>query len=178
MLKKISMLMVALLSFGLHAMEYKDIPIKMIKGEDQKLSNFAGKTVVVVNIATKCGLTGQLDDLEALYQKYKDDGLMIVGIPSNDFMGQTPEGNEEVAEFCRLKYGVTFPLAEKMVVKGDDKSDLYKGLIANSDRPKDEIGWNFEKFVLDKSGKVVARYSPRTQPMDSELEAKIQQLVK
>lgn len=177
-MKKYFILLSLLLFNSLWAADYKNLPLEMIKGDPQKIADLKEKVVLVVNIATRCGLTGQLDDLEKLYQKYKEQGLVVIGVPSNDFMGQTPEGNEEVAEFCRLNYGVSFPLVEKMIVKGSEKNLFYQGLIQNSDRPKDEISWNFEKFVLNKSGDVVARFSPREKPLGSDLEKKIQELIK
>lgn len=176
MLKTLSLISIVLISF--QAFGFQEIPLKKIKGGELKISELNQGPTLVVNIATKCGLTGQLDDLEKLYQKYKDQGFTVVGIPSNDFMGQTPEGNEEVAKFCRLNYGVSFPLIEKMLVKGDNKTAFYQQLIKNSSRPDDEISWNFEKFLLDSTGKVVARFSPKTAPLNGEVEQKVKSLIK
>ncbi len=146
--------------------------INKIGGKPMDLSEYKGKPVLFVNIATKCGYTPQLDGLEKLYQKYKEKGLMVVGIPSNDFGGQTPEANDEVKKFCKLNYGVTFPLTEKTVVKGEDKHPLIENLVSQSEN-KAEIGWNFEKFLVDKDGKLVERYGSAVKPDDSKLTDKI-----
>lgn len=166
----------ALLPFSVFG-SYQQIPLAKIKGGEIKISELTKGPTLVVNIATKCGLTGQLDDLEKLYQKYKDNGFTLIGIPSNDFMGQTPEGNQEVADFCRLNYGVNFPLIKKMVVKGEEKSEFYRDLIKNSPHPDTEISWNFEKFLLNREGKVVGRFSPKTAPLNGDLEEQIQSLI-
>ncbi len=142
-----------------------DQSIKLTNGDEMKLSQFKGKAFMIVNIATRCGYTGQLDDLEKLYQKFKGKDFTILGIPSNDFGGQTPEGNKEVADFCRLKYGATFPIANKTVVKGSEKSELIKILVEGGD----EIGWNFEKFLIGKNGKVISRFKSGTGPLSKEL---------
>lgn len=176
MLKILSLVTSFLFSFS--SFGFADIDLEQIKGEKIQISQFKGKTVLVVNIATKCGLTGQLDDLEKLYQKYKSKGLVVLGVPSNDFLGQTPEGNEEVADFCRLNYGVSFPLIEKMSVKGESKSEFYKSLLAKAPKPDTEVSWNFEKFLIDAEGKVVSRFLPKVAPLGGELEEKISSLVK
>ena len=175
-LKGFSVIILSLISF--QVLGFQEVPLTKIKGGSLKISELNKGPTLIVNIATKCGLTGQLDDLEKLYQKYKHQGFTVVGIPSNDFMGQTPEGNEEVAEFCRLKYGVSFPLIEKMVVKGEKKSAFYQQLIKSSSRPDDEISWNFEKFLLNSKGEVVARFSPQAAPLNGEVEEKLKSLVK
>lgn len=176
MLRLLSTLFICLICF--QAQAFREISLSKIKGGELKISELNQGPTLVVNIATKCGFTGQLDDLEKLYQKYKKQGLTVVGIPSNDFMGQAPEGNEKVAEFCRLNYGVSFPLIEKMVVKGEKKSTFYRQLIASSSRPKEEISWNFEKFLLNAKAQVVGRFSPKTQPLNGELEQKLRSLIK
>lgn len=160
----LSMAFISTQAFADHHQLY-DYKVKLTNGEDLKLSNFKGKAFMVVNIATRCGYTGQLDDLEKLYQKFKGKDFTIIGIPSNDFGGQTPEGNKEVANFCRLKYGATFPITNKTVVKGPKKSELIGKLIKGGD----EIGWNFEKFLVDKKGKVVARFKSDIEPLSKEL---------
>ncbi len=138
--------------------------LKDAKGEDYSFSKLKGKPFVLVNIATKCGFTGQLDDLEVVYNKYKDKGLIIVGIPSNDFMGQTPESNEKVAEFCRLKYGVKFPVMSKIVVKGDEMHPMIKDLLKIAD--VGSIKWNFEKFIFNKKGEFIDHFMSLTNPQD------------
>lgn len=150
--------------------------IKTIGGKKMDLSAYKGKAVLVVNIATKCGYTPQLDGLEKLYKENKEKGLVVVGIPSNDFGGQTPESNEGVAKFCKLNYGVSFPLTEKAVVKGDKKHPMIAELISQSSN-KDEIGWNFEKFLVDKEGKLVERYGSSVKPNDKALTDKIAALL-
>jgi len=145
--------------------EIYDYKIKLTNGEELDLAKYKNKPFMIVNIATRCGYTGQLDDLEKLYQKFKSEGFTIVGIPSNDFGGQTPEGDKEVANFCRLKYGATFPIASKTVVKGAEKSALFKELTKDGN----EIGWNFEKFLIDKQGKLIGRYKSDIEPMSKSL---------
>ncbi|MCF8060078.1 MAG: glutathione peroxidase [Bacteriovoracaceae bacterium] len=153
--------------------EIYDLEVTKTDGDKLKLSELKGKTVLFVNVATKCGYTGQLDDLEKLYQKYKAKNFMIVGIPSNDFGGQTPEGNKEVAKFCRLKYGVTFPLTMKTPVLGDKKPQLIKLLVKDGG----EISWNFEKFLVSKVGKVVGRFKSGIEPLSTDLKNKIESIL-
>lgn len=147
---------------------------KSIDGQEKSLSSYSAKAYLVVNIATQCGFTGQLDGLEKLYQKYKDKGLVIVGFPSNDFGGQTPEVEGEIKKFCKLNYGVTFPLTAKYHVKGDKISPLFKELISKSPQSK-PIGWNFEKFLINSKGKVVKRYKSSVVPkkLSSDIESLI-----
>ena len=129
------------------------------------MSDFKGKTVLVVNTAPRCGLTPQFDGLEALHQKYKDKGLVILGFPCNQFLSQSPESNEEVVEACRINHGVTFPLTEKIDVNGADAHPIFVFL-------KKELGgmlgstikWNFTKFLVNKEGQVVKRFPPTTEP--------------
>lgn len=150
-----------------------DYSLELTNGEKMELSSLKGKTVLIANIATRCGYTGQLDDLEKLYEKYKAKGFVLIGIPSNDFGGQTPEDNKEVAKFCRLKYGATFPIATKTVVKGERKSALVKFLVANGG----EIAWNFEKFLISKDGTVVERFKSGVEPLSSDLTKKIESVL-
>lgn len=150
-----------------------DLKVEKTDGEKLALSSLKGKTVLFVNVATRCGYTGQLDDLEKLYKKYSEKNFVVVGIPSNDFGGQTPEGNKEVAKFCRLKYGVTFPLTTKTSVTGKAKPELVK-LLLNGQQ---EIRWNFEKFLVDKNGKIVKRFLSSVEPMSSELTKSIESIL-
>lgn len=131
--------------------------------------------LLIVNIATKCGYTSQLSELESLYIKYKERGLVIMGIPSNDFGAQTPEQDVEIVKFCKLKYGVTFPLTKKVIVSGDKKIPLIDWLIKKSGG--NEISWNFEKFLINKDGKFIKRYSSSHKPLESQLEKDIQKLL-
>jgi glutathione peroxidase len=151
-----------------------DIPVKTIKGDDASLADYAGKALLVVNVASKCGLTPQYEGLEKLYADYKDKGLVVLGFPANDFAGQEPGRNEEIATFCTTNFGVDFPMFEKITVKGDDKHPLYAELIAESDTPDAEVAWNFEKFLVGRGGHVVRRFSPRTTPDDPDLIAAIE----
>ena len=151
--------------------------INDIGGKPMTLKEYKGQVVLVTNIATKCGYTPQLKGLEDLYQKFKGQGFTVLGIPSNDFGGQTPEAEGEVKKFCKLNYGVTFPLTSKTVVKGNDKHPLVAAIIKASEK-NDEIGWNFEKFLINSQGQVVARYPSSVKPMDPTVISKIEGLVK
>lgn len=132
--------------------------MKRIDGKEEDLSIYKGKVVVMVNLASKCGYTAQYDALEKLYQDHKDKGLVILGFPANDFGSQEPGSNSEIAEFCESKHNVTFPLFEKISVKGKEQHDLYKKLAAQAAPIGGEPKWNFTKFVVDKAGNVVARF--------------------
>jgi glutathione peroxidase len=142
-----------------------------MQGENKKLSDYKGKVILIVNTASKCGFTPQFAGLEALYKKYKDKGLEILGFPSNQFASQDPGTNKEIAEFCQLNYGVTFQMFEKIDVNGKDAHPLYKYLV---EQKKTLLGksikWNFTKFLVNKNGEVVARFSPQTTPADLEKE--------
>ena len=151
--------------------------VKTIKGETQKLSTYNAKVVLIVNTASNCGLTPQYEGLEALYQKYKDKGLVILGFPCNQFMGQEPGTAEEIENFCNTKYNITFPLFDKIEVNGDETNPLYTYLKETLPlEGKNDIRWNFEKFLIDKNGKPVKRFAPRTKPAD--LETEIQEFLK
>ncbi|MCE9583143.1 MAG: redoxin domain-containing protein [Planctomycetes bacterium] len=141
-----------------------DFTVKDIEGNDVKLSDFKGKVVIIVNVASKCGNTPQYKDLEATYGKYKEKGLVVLGFPANEFGGQEPGTDKEIKEFCTATYKVTFPMFSKVVVKGDGICPLYKFL---TDEKLDkgfsgEIGWNFAKFIVGRDGKVVKRLDPKT----------------
>jgi len=151
-----------------------DIPLKTIRGADASLGDYAGKVLLVVNVASKCGLTPQYEGLEKLYGDYKEDGLVVLGFPANDFAGQEPGTNGEIENFCTTNFGVDFPMFEKITVKGEDKHPLYAELIAESASPGEEIAWNFEKFLVSRDGHVVRRFSPRTTPDDPDLVAAIE----
>ena len=142
--------------------------LKTLDGKDKSLADFKGKTLLLVNVASKCGFTGQYKGLEELYRKYKDKGLVVLGFPANNFMGQEPGTDQEIQKFCSLKYDVTFPLFSKISVKGKDIHPLYAYLTAKSGHDGD-IGWNFNKFLVDKDGNVRARYGSRTEPSSKEL---------
>src|SRR6204780_881617 len=140
--------------------------LKPIDGPPVSLSSYRGKVLLLVNVASKCGYTPQYAGLEALYKKYKDRGLVIVGIPANNFASQEPGTNEEIKTFCHNKYDVTFPMMSKISVKGDDKAPLYAFLTDKASDPQfgGDIKWNFTKFLFDRSGNPVARFEPATTP--------------
>lgn len=153
-----------------------DHKMKTLGGKDVDLNAYKGKVLLVVNVASKCGLTPQYKELEALHEKYGKDGLAVVGFPCNQFGGQEPGDAEAIAEFCDTKYGVKFDLMEKIDVNGDKAAPIYKQLTATDAKPagSGNISWNFEKFVIGKDGKVVARFSPKTKPDDKEVVATIE----
>ncbi|MGP8253176.1 MAG: glutathione peroxidase [Terracidiphilus sp.] len=143
-----------------------DFTMSSIDGQPVSLESYKGKVVLLVNVASKCGFTPQYAALEAVYEKYKDRGLVIVGIPANNFAQQEPGTNEEIKTFCTRKYNVSFPMMSKVSVKGDDQTPLYKFLTdASSDSQfAGDIKWNFTKFLFDRNGKPVARFEPPVTP--------------
>jgi glutathione peroxidase len=143
-----------------------DFKVKTIDGKDVNLSDYKGKVVLMVNTASKCGLTPQYKGLQALYDKYKDQGLVVIGFPANNFNGQEPGTEAEIKEFCSTKYNVTFPMMSKISVKGDDKHPLYQYLTEGKagEDFKGDVEWNFAKFLVDRNGNVMARFSARTTP--------------
>ena len=149
-----------------------------IKGEQQPLSVYKGKVLLIVNTASKCGFTPQYGPLEELYKKYKAKGFEVLAFPSNDFGGQEPLSEPEVESFCSTQYGVTFPLFAKVHAKGPDQSPLYRTLTETpSAEIKGEVRWNFTKFLVDRSGKVVARYEPVVDPLNAKLIADVERLL-
>jgi glutathione peroxidase len=147
----------------------QSIPLKDINGNDTSLKSYAGKVVLLVNVASKCGNTPQYAGLEALYEKYKDKGFVIIGVPSNDFAGQEPGTPDEIKAFCTQNYGVTFPLMAKVHVKGKEKCPLYAAL-TGSDAPfPGEVKWNFGKFLIDRNGQVIKRFEPSVKPETPEM---------
>lgn len=151
--------------------------VKDIDGNDVKLSTFKGKVVMIVNVASKCGLTKQYAQLQQLHEKYGARGLAILAFPANNFMGQEPGTNAEIKEFCAKEFSIGFTLFSKVSVKGDDICPLYKWLTARETNPDfgGEIKWNFTKFLVDREGNVVERYAPQTEPKD--LEADVRKLL-
>ncbi len=152
--------------------------VKDIDGKEVKLSKFQGKVLLVVNVASRCGNTPQYTALEKLYEDHKKEGLVVLGFPANNFMGQEPGTNAEIKTFCCSKYNVSFPMFSKISVKGDDTAELYKWLIASSDRPNDDIEWNFAKFVIGRDGKVFKRIAPGTHPDSPEVVAAVNAALK
>jgi glutathione peroxidase len=148
-----------------------DFTMKNIDGADVPLSTYRGKVVLIVNTASKCGYTYQYEGLEKLYQTYSAKGLVVLGFPANNFMGQEPGTDEEIKNFCSLKYNVTFPMFAKISVKGDDQHPLYKFLTEKETNPEfaGDITWNFNKFLVSRQGKLAARFGTRVKPEDAEL---------
>jgi glutathione peroxidase len=140
-------------------------------GKEFDFSTLKGKKVMIVNTASKCGLTPQYKDLEALYKEYKDKGLVIVGFPANNFAGQEPGTNEEIASFCEMNYGVTFPMMDKISVKGDDMAPIYQFLTQKSKNgvQDSEVQWNFQKYLINEKGELVKVVDPKTLPTDPEV---------
>jgi len=154
--------------------------LKSIDGKPVSLSEYHGKVLMLVNVASKCGFTPQYAGLESLYEKYKDKGLVIVGIPANNFGGQEPGTNEEIKKFCSNKYNVSFPMMSKVSVKGDDKTPLYTFLTDQTTDPKfaGDIQWNFTKFLFDRNGNPVARFEPKVTPDSPEVTAAVESALK
>jgi glutathione peroxidase len=138
-----------------------------IDGKPTALKKYKGHVLLVVNVASKCGLTPQYAGLESLYKEYKKKGVVVLGFPANNYGSQEPGTEAEIKQFCTGKYDVTFPMFSKVSTKGDDQSALYKWLVANSDRPNEDVEWNFGKFIIGKDGKVFKRLKPTETP-DSE----------
>lgn len=175
--------------------ELDHIPFRLMNGQESTLAAYRGKVVLVVNVASQCGLTPQYEGLERLFEAKRDDGLVVIGFPANNFGAQEPGSNEEIAEFCTAKFGVAFPLAEKLSVKGADRHPLYGALTRarpqatdpaggamrtklagygfTSDDPS-EVLWNFEKFLIGRDGQVVARFNPDVEPGNPVLQEAIQ----
>lgn len=154
-----------------------DRTMTRLDGGEQDLRSYRGQVVMIVNTASRCGLTPQYSKLQSLYEKKKDAGFVVLGFPANNFMGQEPGTDLEISEFCTANYGVTFPMFSKISVKGDDQDPLYAMLTSLPEPLGGEIRWNFDKFLLDRSGNVVARFSPRTAPDDAEVLKKIDELL-
>ncbi len=145
--------------------------MKSLAGKDVDLKQYAGKVVLIVNVASRCGLTPQYEGLQGLYDKYKDKGLVILGFPCNQFGKQEPGSADEIAKFCKDNYAVTFDMFDKVDVNGEGACDLYKQLTALDVPPKGtgKISWNFEKFLVGRNGQVAGRFEPRTNPTSSAL---------
>ena len=155
-------------------MSIHSISVKTITGESQSLSDFKGKTLLIVNVASACGLTPQYTGLETLYQKYKDQGFSVLAFPCNQFGAQEPGTEEEIQTFCSTKYSVTFPLFSKIDVNGETKAPLYETLNGSAATFPGDITWNFEKFLINGEGEVVSRFGPKTTPEDAELVSAIE----
>jgi len=147
-----------------------DLKTNSLAGKPADLAEWKGQVALVVNVASKCGLTPQYEGLQNLYGELKDDGFVILAFPSNDFMGQEPGTPEEIREFCTSNYGVTFPMFEKVKVKGRDKGKIYAWLTSTG---LEEPTWNFTKYLIGRDGKIIARFAPRTKPDDQEMTSAI-----
>ena len=151
-----------------------DIPLKDINGKPTSLKAYKGKTILVVNVASKCGLTPQYSALESLYKKYQSKGLVVLGFPCNDFAGQEPGTNDEIKQFCSSKYDVTFPLFDKLHVKGPEQHPLYTALTGEKSPFPGEVKWNFGKFLVNKDGKIIKRFEPKTTPDSEEVTSAVE----
>jgi glutathione peroxidase len=154
-----------------------DFELNRIDGTPEALSIYEGKVLMIVNVASKCGNTPQYEGLETLYSKYRDQGLVVLGFPANDFGGQEPGTNEEIAEYCRATWAVDFPIFEKISVKGEDQHPLYAFITKQPAPIGGEITWNFQKFLVDRNGQLVARIEPRTKPLDTQVVAQVESLL-
>jgi glutathione peroxidase len=157
-----------------------DFTMKSIDGDDVKLDSYSGKVLMLVNVASKCGYTPQYRGLESVYKKYKEQGLVVMGFPANNFFWQEPGTDQEIKTFCTTKYNVTFPMFAKISVKGDKIHPLYKFLTSKQTNPEfsGSISWNFNKFLIDRSGKVVARFSSKDEPESEKVVQAIEQALK
>lgn len=182
-MKILSTLLIALTLMAIRTVDnpdkFHDFEMRDIRGRAVELSTFSGNVVVVVNTASKCGFTPQYAELQKVYDQYKDRGLVILGFPANEFGGQEPGTDEDIAEFCEVNYGVTFPMFSKTVVRGDGIHPLFKYLTTAENQDfTGNINWNFEKFVIDKEGNLVRRFRSRTNPTDAEFLQAIETLLK
>ncbi len=170
-------ILISLISLELIAQKHNmqktihDFTVLDIEGKDYPLAQLKGKKVMIVNTASKCGLTPQYEELQSLYESFKEDGLVIIGFPANNFMGQEPGDEKEIAAFCQANYGVTFPMMSKIEVIGDEQHELYKYLTSKSLNGVEdsEVQWNFQKYLIDASGKIAKVIGPKTSPKDSEI---------
>lgn len=152
-----------------------DFTVQDIDGKQVSLGDYKGKVIMVVNVASKCGYTTQYEGLQNIYDKYKDDGFVILGFPANNFNGQEPGSDQQIKQFCTLEYGVEFPMFSKVSVKGDDQSELFSYLTSlPNDDFEGEIKWNFEKFLIDKNGSLKRRFRSSLEPESEELISAIQ----
>ena len=153
-----------------------DVPIRTLDGQETTLAEHKGKALLLVNVASKCGLTPQYEGLERLHEQYKDRGFAVLGFPSNQFGGQEPGTAEEIQTFCSVTYGVTFPIYEKIDVNGENRHPIYDELVDVADNKghTGDIQWNFEKFLVSPEGTVVARYNPVVKPEDESLVSAIE----
>ena len=163
------LLLAVIAAFGQSSLH--DFTVKDIEGNDFNLSSLKGKKVLVVNTASKCGLTPQFEQLQNVFEQYGGDDFVIIGFPANNFANQEPKSNSEIVEFCEINYGVTFPMMSKISVKGDDMHPVYQWLTQKSKNGKldSEVGWNFQKYLIDENGKLVDVIEPKVKPDDAKI---------
>ena len=148
-----------------------------LDGSEEDLSAYTGKVLMLVNVASRCGLTPQYAGLQALYEKYRGQGFEILGFPANNFMGQEPGTDEQIAEFCSMNYGVTFPVFSKISVKGDDIHPLYREITTLPEPIGGDVLWNFQKYLVNRQGELVAKFGPQTTPEDAGVVEQIEALL-
>ena len=173
-MKSIWVMALALTCSVVLAGNLQEIPLKDINGKATSLKAYDGKVLLVVNVASKCGLTPQYKSLEAVHQKYKAKGFSVLGFPCNDFGAQEPGTNEEIKEFCSTKYNVSFPMFDKLHVKGAERHALYTALTGEGASFPGDVKWNFGKFLIGRDGKVLKRFEPKTAPDSPEVAAAIE----
>ncbi len=155
-----------------------DFPLTDIDGNEMTLEAYKGNVLLIVNVASKCGYTPQYEGLQSIYEEFKDDGLVVIGFPANNFRGQEPGTNEDIKQFCRLEYGVEFPMAAKVSVKGDDQAPLFTYLTSLENQDFDgDIKWNFEKFLIDREGNLIRRFRSSVKPESETLTSAIKSLL-
>ena len=157
-----------------YAASLYDIPLKDIDGKDTTLGAYKGKAILIVNVASKCGYTGQYKGLEALYRQYKDKGLVVLGFPSNDFGGQEPGSNTDIKQFCSSTYDVTFPMFDKVKVKSEPKHPLYSALTGKDSPFPGDVKWNFGKFLIGRDGKIVQRFDSGAKPESEDVKKAVE----
>jgi glutathione peroxidase len=165
------------MSASAFATDLTEIPFNDASGKKNSLNDYKGKVVLVVNLASKCGLTPQYEALEALYKKHKDEGFVVLGFPCNDFGGQEPGTIEEIQKFCKSTYDVTFPVMDKISVKGEKQHKLYEALTGKDGAFPGDVRWNFGKFLIGKDGKAIARFEPTMKPDSPEITAAVEKAI-
>lgn len=173
-------LSILLSAFALRPKDIHDFKVKDIIGNRVSMSKYKGKVLLIVNVASKCTNTKQYEDLQNIYEEYKDDDFVVLGFPSNDFMNQEPGSNEEINRFCTSKYGITFPMFSKISVKGDDMHPLYQYLTSKKENGKLDapVRWNFQKFLVGKNGKVIRTFAPTERVKDATIKRAIRKHIK
>lgn len=177
MMKIYIIIILSFLFTGVYAQDFYNLHAKKIDGSDFNFSGLKGKKVMIVNTASKCGFTPQYEDLQRLYEKYKDKNFIIIGFPANDFLKQEPGTNAEIAEFCQKNYGVTFPMMAKISVKDNEMHPVYKWLTQKSLNgfSDSKVKWNFQKYLIDEKGNLVAVHYSKTKPFDEAIVKFIEQ---